>query len=201
MAISKGTQLAAGGGNIPRGYAAGSMAKYTPEQLDLFKSLFSQVGPQSQLAMQARGEDAGFEPYEEGARRNFQEYTGQLASRFSGQGLGARGGSAFQNMATQGASDFALQLAQQRQNLQRQAMQDLMSHSQMLLGQQPYDTFLNEESEKKSPKWHSLIKAGLPIAGSAAGGYFGGPGGAALGGKLGNLAASGLTGAWKNVEY
>lgn len=80
MAKNNSNQLNAAGGNIPRGYAAGSMQKFTPEQLDLFKSLFSHVGPNSQLASLARGEEAGFAPYEEQARRGFQEYSGQLGS-------------------------------------------------------------------------------------------------------------------------
>ncbi len=201
MAMTKETELGATGGKLPRGYSAGQMAKYTPEQLDLFKSLFSQVGPHSQLAQQAAGHGAGFEPFEEAGRRAFQEYSGQLGSRYSGMGLGARRGSAFKNEASQAAQDFALQLATQRQQLQRQAMQDLMEHSRMLLGQEPYERFLNEEEEKPAPKWHSFVKTGLPIAGSLIGGAFAGPGGAQLGGQLGNLQASALTGGWKDVKY
>lgn len=201
MANSIGTQLTAAGGSIPRGYAAGSLPKYTPEQLDLFKSLFSHVGPESQLARQAGGEEAGFEPFEEAGRRAFQEYSGDLASRFSGMGLGARKGSGFKNMASQSAQDFALSLAQQRQALQRQALQDLMSQSQMLLGQEPNENFLVEERQKQPSIWKQLLGIGLPVAGGLLGAKLGGVPGAKIGGRIGGLAASNLSNAWQNVEY
>lgn len=193
MVSTQSNQLNAAGGQIPRGYAAGSMQKFSPEQLELFKSLFSQVGPSSQLGQLASGSEAGFAPYEEMANRKFQEYAGQLGSRFSGQGIGAQRGSAFKNAQGQAAQDFALQLANQRQQLQSQALGDLMNYSQMLLGQEPEENFLYKQ-QKKPKWWEQALGVGLPIAGAAAGGYFGGPAGAQLGGQLGGLVGQSFSG-------
>jgi len=186
----------AAGNNIPKGYSAGSLQQFTPEQMNLFRQSFGFTGPGSQLYQQAMGSDQGFAPYENYANRQFQEQTGQLAHRFSGMGLGARHGSGFQNQATQGAQDFASTLALQRQGLQRQALMDLMGISESLLGQRPQENFLVKKQQKPS-FWGQLIGAGAPIAGAAIGGAFGGPAGAALGGSLGGSLASGF----KSTDY
>jgi hypothetical protein len=181
------------GNNIPKGYKAGSIQQFTPEQMDLFKSLFGQVGSGSNLSRLASGDEAAFKPYEDQAMRGFQEFSGDLASRFSGAGMGARKGSGFKNLATQGAQDFASQLSLQRRDLQRQALADLLGLSETLLSQRPQENFLikNQQKQSKLSKWLGI---GLPIAGAAAGAAFGGPAGAALGGQLGGSLASGFGG-------
>lgn len=180
------------GNKIPRGYTTGRLQQFGPEQMNLFKRLFSFVSPGSQLAQQAGGEEIGFSPFEEQARRGFQEFTGALGSRFSGMGIGARRGSAFRNLATQGAQDFAMQLAAKRQDLQRQALADLLGISQTLLGQRPTEQFLIKKEQKPS-RLGQLLGAGLPILGAGLG-AFGGPAGMAIGGTLGSALASGFTG-------
>ena len=181
----------AAGSKIPRGYSTGRLQQYTPEQMDLFKSLFTQVSPGSLLAEQAAGSEKGFAPYEDYARRQFQEATGELGSRFSGLGMGARRGSGFQNLATQGAQDFASQLAMQRQELQRQALMDLMGISSSLLSQRPYEQFLIKKQPKQS-FWNKLFGGAAPVTGAGIGGIFGGPIGASLGAQLGSGLASGF---------
>jgi hypothetical protein len=166
----------AAGDKIPKGYAAGQLQQFTPEQMDLFKSMFGFAQPGSQLYEQAMGSDKGFAPYENYANRQFQEAQGQLASRFSGLNQGAmsaRRGSGFQNLATQGAQDFASQLAMQRQQLQRQALNDLRGLSSELFNQRPQENFL---TKKEKPWWQQLLlganEAGQDFAssfGSAAG--------------------------------
>lgn len=187
MTGSRGTS----GSNIPRGYAAGSLQQFTPQQLDLFRSLFSQVSPGSKLSSLAAGDESAFAPIEQQAMRGFQEFQGDLASRFTGMGLGARRGSGFKNLATQGAQDFATQLSSQRQNLQRQALADLLGISEFLLGQRPEEKFLVQKQQKPS-RFGQILSAGLPIAGAVTGGIFGGAPGAALGGQLGSSIASGF---------
>ena len=182
----------AAGNKIPRGYAAGRLQQFTPEQTSLFQSLFPYVSPGSKLAQQAAGSDEGFQPYEDYAKRQFQEQIGGLASRFSGMGLGARRGSGFQNIATQGASDFATQLAMKRKDFQREALQDLMELSQQLLGQRPQEQFLIKKQPKQPGFWSRLFSGAAPVAGAAIGGAVGGPGGAMLGSKLGSSLASGF---------
>jgi hypothetical protein len=154
------------GNNIPKGYAAGKIQQYTPEAMNLYRQQFGLVGPGSHLYEQAMGSDQGFAPYEDYARRQFQEFSGQNASRFSGLGMGARHGSGFQNQQTQGAQDFASTLAMQRQGLQRQALMDLMGISESLLGQRPQEQFL---VPKKKPFWQELLTGAAGGLGQAAG--------------------------------
>jgi hypothetical protein len=170
------------------GYKVGQLQQFTPEQMDLFRSLFSHVMPGSQLSNLAGGDEEAFKQIEGPALRQFSGQLGGLASRFSGMGgLGGRHSSGFQNTATQAASEFSQDLASKRQGLQRQAIMDLMGLSSDLLGQKPYDQFLYPEKEKQ-PWWKKALGGALPLGGAALGGLFGGPAGAALGGRLGSAA-------------
>lgn len=169
---------------IPSGYRKAALQNFSPEQMQLFQQLFSQVGPDSYLARLAGGDQSLFGEMEAPAMKQFQELQGQLGSRFSGMGMGAQKGSGFQNAANQATSDFAMNLQSQRQSLQRQAIMDLMGISNTLLGQRPYDQFLSEKKQKQGSGWGSLIGAGL---GGAAGAFFGMPlQGAQLGAGIGS---------------
>lgn len=169
------------------GYKVGQLQQYTPEQMDLFRSLFSHVGPDSYLSRLAGGDEGLFAEMEEPALRQFSGIQGGLASRFSGMGMGARRSSGFQNTSTQAGADFASDLQSRRQELQRQAIKDLMGMSSDLLGQRPYEQFLYE---KKKPFWQQLLGGALPVAGAAIGGAFGGPAGAMVGGQVGSAAGN-----------
>lgn len=182
------------GNKIPKGFSTGRLQQYTPEQMGLFQQMFSHTAPGSQLSRQAAGDTSAFAPQEELAMRDFQNFQGQLGSRFSELAPGAmsaRRGSGFQNAATQGSQDFALQLAAQRQQLQRQALADLMGISGSLLEQRPYEQFLIKKQPKQS-FLSRLMGIGAPIAGAALGGAFGGPGGAMLGGQIGSAVGAGF---------
>jgi hypothetical protein len=135
------------GNKIPKGYSAGRIQQFTPEMMQLFNSLFSHVGPESYLSRLAGGDEEIFKQIEGPAMRQFSGQLGNLASRFSGMGQGARHSSGFQNTATSAASDFAQDLQSKRQGLTRQALMDLMSSSQMLLGQRPYENFLTKKPD------------------------------------------------------
>lgn len=175
------------GDKLPSGYKAGQMGQFTPEQLQLFQSLFSHVGPESFLSKLAGGDQGSFEEMERPALRQFGALQGNLASRFSGMGMGARRSSGFQNAASGQASNFAQQLQSQRQGLQKQALEDLLGMSGQLLGQRPSERFLQE---KEKSFWEKLLGAGIRGAGTAGGAYFGGPAGAQAGSQLGNTFAS-----------
>lgn len=142
---------------IPSGYKGGRLNNFTPEQMELFQQAFGQVSPDSYTARLAGGDQSQFAEMEEPAWRDFQEAQGDLASRFSNMGMGARRGSGFQNAAGQQASDFAMNLRSQRHNLQRQAIQDLMGMTGDLLNQRPYETFLEKKAPKKKKWWESLL--------------------------------------------
>lgn len=154
---------------IPSGYKKGTLQQFTPEQMQLFQQLFGHVGPESYLSKLAGGDQSMFEQMEAPALRQFSELQGNLASRFSGMGgLGARRSSGFQNTMNAAASNFAQELQSNRQNLQRQALMDLMGISGELLGQRPQENLLVPKQQK-------------PNFGGMLGGLLGGFAGSALG--------------------
>jgi hypothetical protein len=158
------------GNKAPRGYELGRLQNFTPEQMELFRSLFSQLGPESYLSKLAGGDEGIFQQIEAPALRQFTGLQGGLASRFSGMGSGARRSSGFQNAANQQASEFAESLHAQRQQLQRDALRDLFGMSNQLLSQRPYEEFFLE----KPPSFLESLFGGLGnlfgmFGGSAAG--------------------------------
>lgn len=167
---------------VPSGYRAGALKQFDPQQMQLYKSLFQNVGPDSYLSRLAGGDESLFSEIEQPAMRQFGELQGGIASKFSGMGAGARRSSGFQNAQTQAASDFAQQLQANRMSLRNQAIKDLMGMSSELLGQRPYDRFLAPKQEKESSGWGGAIGAGL---GGLAGFLSPVPGGAMMGARLG----------------
>lgn len=157
---------------IPKGYSKGQLQQYTPEQMQLFNQQFSHVGPDSYLSRLAGGDEELLRQSEAPAWRDFQTAQGQLGSRFSGMGMGSQRGSGFKNAAGQLGSDFAMQLQANRQNLMRQAIQDLMGYSNTLLGQRPYETdlFEKERKPKEQPFWKQALGFVSPLGGDIANG-------------------------------
>lgn len=182
MSSMSGSMGMGQGNKIPKGYQQGQMQQFTPEQLGLFQQLFSHVGPESYLSKLSGGDQNTFNQIEAPAMQQFNALQGNLASRFSGVGMGARRSSGFKNTMNQSAQDFASQLQSQRQSLQQQALQDLMGMSNSLLGQRPYEQFLTEKPQKQSSGWGGLGGAAL---GGVGGFLLGGPAGALTGAKLG----------------
>jgi hypothetical protein len=175
------------GNIVPKGYRQGQLQQFTPEMQQLFKQMFSHVGPESYLSKLASGDQSTFGEIEAPALKQFNEIQGNLASRFSGMGMGSRKSSGFQNTSNAAASDFAMQLQSQRQGLQRQAINDLRGLSMDLLGQRPYEQFLVKKQQKQGFDWGGLAGG----AAGAAGGFFvGGPAGAVAGAGLGYNALS-----------
>ncbi len=146
--IKPGNNPTGGTGNkIPKGYSQGQIQQFTPEQMQLFSQMFSQVSPDSYTSRLAGGDESLFQEMEAPAMKQFSELQGGLASRFSGMGSGARRSSGFQNASNQASSDFAQSLQSRRQELQRNAIQDLMGMSNNLLGQRPYENFMVEKQQ------------------------------------------------------
>jgi hypothetical protein len=179
---------------IPKGYTAGKIQQFSPEQMQLFQRMFSQVSPESYLGKLAGGDESFFNQMEAPALRQFGELQGNIASRFSGIGGGGGQGmlsgqrsSGFQNIMGQAASNFAQDLAARRQSLQQQAIMDLMGLSEHLLGQRPYERLLTEKMPKQKSGLGGIIGAGL---GGLGGFLFGGPGGALGGAQMGHKIGS-----------
>jgi hypothetical protein len=179
---------------IPKGHKLGQLQQFTPDQMKLFKQIFGFVSPDSYLSKLAGGDESLFEDIEAPQLRQFGQLQGNIASRFSGGlgqgGLGLRKSSGFQNIMGQESSNFAQQLAANRQQLQRQALTDLMGISSGLLGQSPYQKFLIGKGEKQPSFLQSLGGGILRGGGAAAGGFFGGPAGATAGYHAGDAFAN-----------
>ncbi len=136
---------------IPKGYEAGKLQQYTPEQQQLFKSAFGNVGPDSYQARLARGDQEIFNDIEAPQYQQFNQALGNIAGRFSGQGTGGIHSSAFQNESTSAASNFAQDLAARRHTLQQEGIKGLHSMSMELLNQRPEEKFLAEKYQKQNP--------------------------------------------------
>lgn len=135
------------GDKIPSGYSKAQINQYTPQQTQLFEDSFSHLGPKSYLSRLASGDQSQFDEMEAPAMRQFQGLQGQLASRFSGMGMGGRKSSGFQNSANQATSDFAQDLQSKRMELRNQAIRDLMGMSNQLLNQRPYEKMLSKKDK------------------------------------------------------
>lgn len=100
------------------------------------------------------GDEEMWNQIEAPALRQFGQLQGNTASRFSGQGLGGRSSSAFQNTMGGAASQLAEQLQANRMGLQQQAIRDLMGMGQTLLGTPLSQTgFLPQ----RKPAWQELL--------------------------------------------
>ncbi len=154
------------GMSAPKGYEYNQ--NYTPQQMKLFEDAFAHASPDSMTGRLAAGDQSQFDALEAPALRQFGALQGNIASRFSGQGLGGRKGSGFQNTMSAASSNFAQDLQSQRMGLQRQAIQDLMGMSDNLLGKKPFSLI-----QKQKPWWQQLLmKFGESAAESAGNSIF-----------------------------
>jgi hypothetical protein len=174
---SQGMRGGTGGGNnmgqrlagdrIPKGFTSGSLQNFTTEQMQLFQQLFGQVDPEGRLSRLAGGDQSEFDQLEAPALRQFAGLQGNIASRFSQ--TGSRRSSGFQNTINAASSNFAEQLQSNRQQLQRQALQDLMGISESLLGQRPTENFLVQKPQKQRGFTQQLLGGAAGGIGSALG--------------------------------
>ncbi len=176
---------------LPEGYEAGQIQNFTPEQMNLFKQAFSHVSPDSFTGKLAAGDQEAFAQMERPALQQFNATQGNIASRFSGMGMGGRKSSGFQNATNSAASDFASNLQSQRMGYQQQAIKDLMGMSSELLGQRPYERFMVENQNDQGFNWGGALGG---LAGGVGGFMLGGPGGAFAGANAGYNIGSGLSG-------
>jgi hypothetical protein len=156
----------------PEGYSVGKLQQFTPEMMDLFKSLFSHLMPGSYLSQLAGGDESAFEDIEAPQRRDFSNTIAGIGNRYSSMGMGGQRSSGFQNEQTSAAQNFAQQLGAQRHGLRSDALKDLMSMSQMLLGQRPTEKYLSQNPQEFGEKL-ALTMLGA-IGKGATGGILGG---------------------------
>jgi len=165
------SQWKRGGGpddKIPQGYRVAEMNQFEPEQLELFQQLFGHLGPDSYLGRLAAGDESMFEEMEAPALRQFSGIMGNMASKYSGMGSGARRSSGFQNEMGATGSNFAQELQANRQNLRQNAIKDLMGFSNQMLNQRPKERALVEKEQKQTnPYGVAGINAVGQVAASA----------------------------------
>lgn len=172
------SRLTGGKDIIPRGFSKARIGQFTPEQTQLYGSLYSHLGPDSYMSRLAAGDPALFQDIEEQSLRDLGTAQGQAASRFSGMGLGGRHSSGHALAQGQLAKDFASDLRAQRMGLQRQAIMDLHGLANSLLAQRPYEQSL---VPKKKPAWQTFLESIIPGIGQGIGSF----GSMGLGKKLG----------------
>lgn len=188
------------------GHSLISQNRYGPDFSQLHGNLSQAIGPGltgglSQLAAQASGSPEAFAALEAPAMRDFQSGLGQIASRFSGMGTGARRSSGFGHATNAATQDFAERLQSQRLGFQQSAMQQLMQMYGLLSGTDLQDTWMMENAPKKPSWWKQAAGIGLPLAGGALGGMFGGPMGAALGANLGGGFSKAMMGGDASFDF
>lgn len=151
---------------VPSGFKKYAIQNFTPEMMEVFSQMMGMVGPESFLSRLAGGDESMFAQLEKPALQQFTGMAGNLASKFSGMGQGARHSSGFGQEMTGAAQDFASQLQSQRMGLQRGAVEDMMKYMAMILGQKPYETGL---VEKEKPWWQGAFEGFATGAGQGAG--------------------------------
>ncbi len=175
---------------VPEGYEDYKLNNYTPEQQQLHEQGFSQVAPNSYLSRLAAGDESEFAKMEKPALQQFNSIQGNIASRFSGMGMGSRNSSGFQNSMNSAAQDFAGQLQSKRAEMRRQAIMDLMGLSNQILNQKPYEKGLAQEPQQEQKPamggWAPVIGAGVGAVGGA---YMGNP---VAGAKIGYVLGSAI---------
>lgn len=102
--------------------------------------------------------------------RQFGALQGNIASRFSGMGSGARKSSGFQNANTSAAQQLSESLQSQRMGLQSNAIEQLLGISNSLLGRQTQETGFFPKGQSGWQSFLGGIGGGL---GSGLGRYFG----------------------------
>ena len=161
----------------PMGMNNYAINQFTPEQTSVFANEFNHLGKGSYLERLANGDQ---ELYNEMEAPQFQKYNaqqGQLASYFSGMGMGGRKSSGFQNAANQSSIDFAQELQKNRADMRSNAIKNLMGLSDQVLNQRPQERGLTQNQEES--------RNGKTVAGTVVGGIGGGILGYAFGGGPG----------------
>lgn len=159
-----------------KGYSQFSMLNKIPQQMSLFESganTLQQGLPQmlqQMMQMAQGGTPESWAQLEAPAMRQFGALQGNMASRFSGMGSGARKSSGFQNEMGGAATDLSERLQSNRMGLQNQATQQLMQLYENLMGQDLNTTGL---VPKKKPWWQDFLSGLGGVAGQVGGGFGG----------------------------
>jgi len=157
------------------GYRQINTPALSPEQQQLFSQIIKGIQPGltdslGQLSQMARGGSSEYwDQLEAPAMRQFNQLQGNIASRFSGIGSGARNSSGFQNTMNTASTDLAERLQGQRVGLQQDAISQLMSLYGNLIGTNTMDTAFVPGKQKKKSFWQELFGGAAPGFGNILG--------------------------------
>jgi hypothetical protein len=129
------------------GYHQRQVSTLDPQQQELFSLLFGGLkgglgGGLEHLSKLASGDQSYFGQLEAPALRQFGALQGNLASRFSGMGTGARRSSGFGNATSSAGQQLSESLQSQRMGLQQNAISQLLGLSGSLLGRQNFENVM-----------------------------------------------------------
>jgi len=162
------------------GYKQIQTPTLSPDQQNLFKMLMggSQEGlgaGLSHLTGLAKGDTSKFSEMEAPAFRQFAGLQGNLASRFSGLGSGARRSSGFKNTMNEASMDLAERLQSNRLNMQNDAIRQLMGLGESLLNTKTFETSLIPKKQSALMQLLASLGGGVSQGfGSGIGKAFGG---------------------------
>ena len=122
------------------------------------------------LSKLAGGDQSYFDQLEAPALRQFGAVQGNLASRFSGMGSGARRSSGFGNTTSAAGQELSESLQSQRLGMQQNAISELLGLSQNLLGQQPYENYLQKKELSPLEELLAAFSGGFGSSAGQAGG-------------------------------
>jgi hypothetical protein len=165
-----------------------SASRLDPGQRDMFNrlrgGLEGGIGPglDQISSLAGGGTEEQWRQLEAPAFRQFNQIQGDLASRFSGAGTGARRSSGFQNASSGAAADLAERLQSKRLSIQMSSRDQLLDLYSELLGMDTQRTWGIENKRKNS--WGGAISGAT--SGALAGSPFG-PWGTAAGGLIGGV--------------
>lgn len=144
------------------GYRQFNVPTKGPEQMNLFRDVAGRAQPGigsgvDFLSQLAQGDPSLFDKLEAPALRQFGQLQGNIASRFSGMGSGARHSSGFQNTVNAAGQSLSESLAAQRMGYQSDAVKQLLGLYQELMGEEHFNTGL----VPKKKKWWEELLGGL----------------------------------------
>ena len=176
MSALYGSSTGSASGLRGTGYKSAQFRTLTPQQEDIKHRLLrasgeGAIGGSDYLSRLAGGgSEEDWKQLEAPALRQFGALQGNLASRFSGFGSGARKSSGFQNTMSEAGAGLAEQLQSNRMDIRMRAIEQLMGLTGNLLENKEFETQLLP----KQGNWFKNFAGSL--LGQGAGSFFGGAG-------------------------
>ena len=148
----------------PSGYRAYQQQQYEPEQMDIWRQMKEDIGPDSYYGRLARGDESAFDELEAPAFNTYNALQGNLANQYASQG-GIKS-TGFANRSTDMASQFAQELRANRMNIQNNAIKMLHEMRHSFLQERPFQRGLAAKEQRgQSNDWISggtnLVTSGI----------------------------------------